>query len=89
MNAASFAWQSYALCAQMDPDLWHLSPQMGGKYSEAKRWCRRCPVVAQCGRQAIRNEWGLPSSERRGVFGAMTPRERVSAEQRVRSEVVV
>lgn len=85
MTTENYAWQSSALCAQMDPDLWHLSPQMGGRYTETKQWCRRCPVVRTCGAYAIRAEWGLKASERRGMFGGMTAKERVQAEERMRA----
>ena len=87
MTADEFAWQGSALCAQIDPDLWHLSPQMGGRYTETKQWCHRCPVIRACAAYAIRLEWGLTTSERRGMFGGMTAKERVKAEQRIRGEV--
>jgi WhiB family redox-sensing transcriptional regulator len=86
MSADDYAWQSYALCAQMDADLWHLSPQMGGKYTEAKSYCRTCPVIRSCRAYALACEWGLPASERRGVWGGMTAKERVRAEAAVRAQ---
>lgn len=80
MNADTFAWQAYAVCAQIDPDLWHLPPQMGGQYTLAKSYCRTCPVRRQCLDAVLRVERGLPASERRGVWGGMTAAERVKAE---------
>lgn len=87
MNADSFDWQDYAVCARLDPDLWHLSPQMGGKYTVAKGYCRQCPVIRECGNEALALEWGLPVGERRGVWGGMTAAERVRAEGNRRTAV--
>jgi hypothetical protein len=86
MSRDKYRWQDSALCAQMDPDLWHRSPQLGGKYSEAKQWCRTCPVLAECAEAVLSYEWGLERSERRGVWAAMSPGERFKAEQAQRAK---
>ncbi len=61
---------------------------MGGKYTVAKGYCRTCPVLAECAETVLTREWGLPSSERRGVWGGMTAAERVKAEWQRRQQVV-
>ena len=58
------------ICAQTDPEIffpdrnnptWHL----------AKRVCKGCPVQMQC------LEWALRNNENFGVWGGMTPQERL------------
>ena len=80
MNADTFEWQDYAVCARTDPDLWHTSPQDGGRYTVAKDYCHACPVLTECAASVLSREWGLPATERRGVWGGMTAAERVRAE---------
>lgn len=89
MNADTHAWLDYALCAQMDPDVWHLSPQMGGKYTVAKGYCQQCPVLTECRLAVLAHEWGLPKGERRGVWGGMTPADRVKTEDGLKAQGVV
>lgn len=89
MNADTYAWEDDAICARMDPDLWHLSPQMGGRYTVAKGYCLACPVLTECRLAVLVHEWGLPRGERRGVWGAMTPAERVKAEDGLKAQGAV
>lgn len=89
MTAEQYAWQDYALCAQMDPELWFRAPQDGGKYSEIKAWCRECPVLTECRLSVLAYEWGLRATERRGVWGAMTPADRFKTEQGLRAQGTV
>lgn len=85
MSRGTLSWQASALCAQADPDFWFLAPQEGGKYTEAKAFCRRCPVRTECADYALAGEWGLPATERRGVWAGMSPVDRVKAERKVRA----
>lgn len=42
-----YRWMDYALCAQVDPDLFF--PELGpGEAAAAKRICSGCPVKAPC-----------------------------------------
>ena len=64
-------WWQLAACARVDPDLFF--PQNGDSGNhilEAKKVCRTCPVRISCLNYAIDN------SERWGVWGGMTERER-------------
>lgn len=63
-------WQEEALCAQTDPELFF--PQKGGSTTEAKKVCRRCPVVSDC------LEWAIDAGEEHGVWGGMSERERTA-----------
>jgi hypothetical protein len=89
MNADTFAWQDSALCAQMDPDLWHVAPHEGGRYTVARDYCLQCPVLTECRLAVLAGEWGLPATERRGVWAAMTPAGRVKAERGLTAQGVV
>lgn len=40
------AWQDFALCAEVDPDLFF--PEQGEPNSAAKKICRGCPVRGEC-----------------------------------------
>ncbi len=61
-------WQSRALCAQSDPDLWF--PDQGGQVRTPKQVCARCPVRADC------LDYALANDERHGVWGGLSERER-------------
>lgn len=62
------AWDSDAVCRQVDPDLWF--PEEGTSNVHAKRICARCPVRDAC------LEYALTHDERFGVWGGLSTRER-------------
>jgi WhiB family redox-sensing transcriptional regulator len=61
-------WTEQALCAETSPEVFF--PSMGGSITEAKKICKRCAVQAQCLTYALEN------SERFGVWGGLSDRER-------------
>ncbi|MGW0537845.1 WhiB family transcriptional regulator [Streptomyces sp. NPDC003032] len=61
-------WANDALCAQVDPDLWH--PTVGRPVHTAKRICAACPVRTACLDHALND----PSLT--GIWGGLTRRER-------------
>ncbi|MFD9905603.1 WhiB family transcriptional regulator [Streptomyces sp. NPDC059063] len=61
-------WEADALCAQVDPDLWH--PAVGAPVRAAKRICAACPALADCRAYALARP-GLT-----GIWGGLTTRER-------------
>ena len=61
-------WYRDALCAQVDPDLWF--PHKGSNTVPAKLICQTCPVVEECLAYALAN------SERYGIWGGYSERER-------------
>jgi WhiB family redox-sensing transcriptional regulator len=61
-------WMAEALCAQVDTDIFY--PEKGGSTKEAKRVCRSCPVLSDC------LNYALDNTERFGVWGGMSERER-------------
>ncbi len=66
-------WQDQAECIGfgevMYPESGH-GPDPRDMYSEAKSFCRGCPVLEQCLRYAMQ------ADERFGVWGGLTPDER-------------
>jgi WhiB family redox-sensing transcriptional regulator len=61
-------WQDYANCLGVDPDLFF--PERGASTKEAKEVCRGCVVREDC------LEYALQNSEKFGIWGGMSERER-------------
>ncbi|MCB1249136.1 MAG: WhiB family transcriptional regulator [Acidimicrobiales bacterium] len=62
------SWQNYANCLGVDPDLFF--PERGASTREAKEVCRGCVVREDC------LEYALSNSEKFGIWGGMSERER-------------
>jgi WhiB family redox-sensing transcriptional regulator len=62
------AWQSQANCMGVDPDLFF--PERGASTREAKEVCRGCVVREDC------LEYALSNSEKFGIWGGLSERER-------------
>lgn len=62
-------WADDALCAQVDPELFH--PEKGSNPQPAIRLCQTCPVMLHCLETAV-----LLNPDDTGVWGATTPRQR-------------
>ena len=62
------SWQEYANCLGVDPDLFF--PERGASTREAKEVCRGCVVRDEC------LEYALHNSEKFGIWGGMSERER-------------
>jgi WhiB family transcriptional regulator, redox-sensing transcriptional regulator len=63
----STGWVSRALCRDADPDELF---QRGAAQRKAAVLCRRCPVMQECGAEALDNKVEF------GVWGGMTERQR-------------
>ena len=61
------AWVSKALCRETDPDELFVR---GAAQREAAVICRHCPVMQECGAEALDNKVEY------GVWGGMTERQR-------------
>ena len=61
-------WWFSALCRGIDPDLWF--PERGEVTTLAKAVCAECPVRQPC------LEYALANSERHGIWGGKSERER-------------
>lgn len=62
------AWQDLANCRGADPDLFF--PERGASTRAAKSICRECSVRAEC------LEFAIVSSEKFGIWGGLSERER-------------
>lgn len=66
-------WREYAVCRQVDPDLFFPIPNSttGARQAEeAKKVCGTCPVKRQC------LSWALEAKQDIGVWGGLTEEER-------------
>jgi WhiB family redox-sensing transcriptional regulator len=68
MNGQDLAWQDLANCRGADPDLFF--PERGASTRTAKGICRECSVMNEC------LEFAIVSSEKFGIWGGMSERER-------------
>lgn len=71
-----YDWQERGACRDADPDLFF--PERGSPGDSAKRVCVTCPVRIEC------LEYALANSERYGVWGGLTERERTRLRRRAR-----
>lgn len=62
------AWQDLANCRGADPDLFF--PERGASTRTAKGICRECSVRLEC------LEFAIVSSEKFGIWGGLSERER-------------
>ncbi len=62
------AWQDLANCRGADPDLFF--PERGASTRTAKSICRECSVQDQC------LEFAIVSSEKFGIWGGLSERDR-------------
>jgi WhiB family redox-sensing transcriptional regulator len=67
-QADTRTWQELANCLGVDPDLFF--PERGASTKEAKEVCRGCVVRDDC------LEFALSNSEKFGIWGGMSERER-------------
>ena len=68
VNEEPQSWQQFANCLGVDPDLFF--PERGASTREAKEVCRGCVVRGDC------LEFALENSEKFGIWGGMSERER-------------
>ena len=68
LKSEDLAWQDLANCRGADPDLFF--PERGASTRTAKGICRECSVRVEC------LEFAVVSSEKFGIWGAMSERER-------------
>jgi WhiB family redox-sensing transcriptional regulator len=73
-ESEDLAWQQYANCLGVDPDLFF--PERGASTREAKEVCRGCVVREDC------LEYAITHSEKFGIWGGLSERER----RRIRRE---
>lgn len=67
-----------ALCAQTDPDQWHQDTT--DNIEAAKRLCHTCPAFEAC------RQWGIDHPYEHGVWGGLSPRQRLRLNLQQRKE---
>ena len=67
-------WTSRAACRGHDPELW-FSDQAADR-TKARRICARCPIAADCLRDALAAEGDASEKTRSGIYAGTTPAER-------------
>lgn len=68
LKSEDLAWQDLAHCRGANPDLFF--PERGASTRTAKGICRECAVQPEC------LEFAIVSSEKFGIWGGMSERER-------------
>ena len=68
LEGHDLAWQDLANCRGANPDLFF--PERGASTRTAKGICRECTVQADC------LEFAIVSSEKFGIWGGLSERER-------------
>lgn len=68
LSSRELAWQDLANCRGANPDLFF--PERGASTRTAKSICRECSVQGDC------LEFAIVSSEKFGIWGGMSERER-------------
>lgn len=63
-----------APCLTVDPEIFF--SEAPKKEAQAKALCATCPQQADCLSLALKAEAGEPASNRFGIYGGFTPRER-------------
>jgi len=62
-------WELDAACTESDPELFFPKPK-SGHAAQAKRICRECPVIRDCGL------WAIYTGQDGGIWGGMTENQR-------------
>lgn len=80
-------WRAMAACRTADPELFHPAGAARGSYAEGKKFCARCKVKAECLRYCLDFEyWSLDYTLKQGLYGGMSPYERVVYIKKLRAE---
>lgn len=79
LTSDDLAWQASAMCAQTDPDAFHVDK--GGSTALAKRICGTCEVRSPCLGWVMGLEREQPESHRQGVFGGFSAHDRIRLEE--------
>jgi WhiB family transcriptional regulator, redox-sensing transcriptional regulator len=74
VSSGELAWMDFALCAEIGGDL-HF-PEKGGDVRAAKQVCMACEVRESC------LQYALDHSERHGLWGGKSERQRRSMKRR-------
>ena len=72
------SWQERAVCTTADPELFSACETNPDAVMDAKRICRRCPVIAECLAHALATRepgiWGATTASERGLMKCRPPK---------------
>jgi hypothetical protein len=71
-------WTASARCREIGVHAFYAEDNGSHDYTAARRVCQSCPVRLLCLDTAMRTEGDLDALERAGMWGGLTPRERVA-----------
>lgn len=74
-------WTVSARCREIGTHAFYADSNGNHDYAVARRVCQSCPVRLLCLDTAMRTEGDLPVMERAGMWGGLTPQERVDLHQ--------
>lgn len=79
-------WRTRAVCAlplfRKHAELWFPHDADNDARRAAVRVCATCPVRQQCLNEAMAREGGRGLDSRHGIYGGLTPRQRMAAYRR-------
>jgi WhiB family redox-sensing transcriptional regulator len=80
-------WRTAGACRTEDPDLFFPTPGDTRGVNAAKQICATCPVAARmaCLTEALREEGGRQVSNRYGIRGGLTSKQRRSLYEKQRA----
>lgn len=67
-------WALSALCSQSDPEAFF--PEKGSSGVSARKICEKCPVRAQCLREALKSQSSMPDGRLHGIWGGYGEKSR-------------
>jgi hypothetical protein len=70
-------WDEKAACDGTEIQIWFDDKQP----EQAREYCQACPVSQECKDWIIAIEFGLPASDRYGIYAGLTPAERREIDQ--------
>lgn len=79
-----YDWMAAALCAQIDPRLFH--SEGSGGYAKARQICARCPVQPECADHITRLDAEAP--DRHGMWAGRTRGQRAAAQANAARQVL-
>lgn len=71
-------WYDLAECLGADVEIFFDKEY----YTEAKRYCRNCPVINECLKEGLEQDKILGRGGPYGVYGGRTPEERIAIKRR-------
>ena len=79
-------WTTDAACVGSNPGAWFVGQGQASHVTKLRALCARCPVRDECLALAMDAERGTGINRRHGIYGGLTPRERLRLASKRREE---